>query len=79
MGSSSRNREPGFYWVLTDREYPKKWVIAEWYVNDGHGCWMFTGTDNILDEMEVDEVDEKRIEKTYPLIDSIRSINFNGE
>ena len=52
MSVNQKNREPGFYWVRTNR-----WYISEWRDN----AWWFPGDNCCQYECDIDEIDERRI------------------
>ena len=52
-----KNREPGFYWVRTNR-----WYISEWRDN----AWWFPGDNCCQYECDIDEIDERRITREEP-------------
>lgn len=49
-------REEGYYWV----KYHNKWVISHF---DPDMTWCLTGWDMELDDKDLDEIDERRIER----------------
>ncbi len=48
-------RKIGFYWV----KYQGVWQIAYWEIWN----WEITGSDDILDDSDFDEIDERIIER----------------
>lgn len=50
-------REPGYYWVRTDKSQPV-WLIGYWC---GEGYWSLPGDGYGYYDNEIDEVDEKQI------------------
>lgn len=48
-------RESGFYWV----KYKGEWIVAKW-----NGFWFRTGVWKIDQDSDLEEIDERRIERT---------------
>lgn len=64
-------RKHGFYWV---RIHPLDWEIAKWEVSwQGHEQWSMCGCEYLFDDNELDEIDERMIER--PPIGIITGLN----
>lgn len=54
---SKQDRKRGFYWV---RHATPAWEVAEW----NGAQWLLTGSDAAMNERQIAEIDERRIERT---------------
>jgi len=50
-------RESGYYWVKLSTD----WIVAEY--DDKYKCWYFTGTIIEGTDSDLDEIDERKIER----------------
>lgn len=48
-------REPGYYWVKLNN----KWIVAYWMAKE----WWIAGSYNGASDNDLDEIDERRIER----------------